>query len=205
MNTHGQPVCKQCKGTLVQTSYGSAVCGRCGVEDFSRLFDPMVAYTGYMVPLSTANYTRMKRFRKYLQRAGREHSAATVPQGTWEYLFLCAPYKTPAGIIIRLKQAPKHIRKKCYDCLPMLIKTLCPHITVPTLSEADKYRALNAFRQLDEAYRSNGEAFVSYLFALEYILELIGRADMLPFINKIQCRKRRFAYRYRLDRIFRRR
>ena len=49
---------------------------------------------------------------------------------------------------------------------------------------------------------TGGEQFVSYLFALEYILQLIGRSDMLPYINKISCRKRRHAYRYRLDRIF---
>ena len=43
---------------------------------------------------------------------------------------------------------------------------------------------------------------MSYLFALEYILELIKRADMVPFINKICCRKRRAAYRLRLNKIF---
>ena len=57
-------------------------------------------------------------------------------------------------------------------------------------------------RKLEKAYR-DGEAFVSYLFVLEYILVLIGRRDILPYINKIQCLKRRRAYTLRLNRIYR--
>ena len=83
----------------------------------------------------------------------------------------------------------------------MLVKHLCPHIEVPRLTESDKLCAVTSFRKLDTAY-NNGEPFVSYLFALEYILGLIGRMDVVPFINKICCRKRRAAYRLRLDKIF---
>jgi len=101
----------------------------------------------------------------------------------------------------RLKKAPKNIRKKCYDSLPLLVKVLCPHISVPRLTEADKFRAMSAFRTLDDAYQ-NGEAFVSYLYALEYILNRIGRGDVVPFLNKICCRKRRAAYHARLNKIF---
>ena len=101
----------------------------------------------------------------------------------------------------RLKKAPKTVRKKCYDCLPLLVHHLCPSCHVPRLLEREKEMAMRAFLVLDHAY-NGGEQFVSYLFALEYILELIGRSDMLPFINKISCRKRRRAYRLRLNRIF---
>ena len=195
--------CGACKGSLVQTEYGSLVCTRCGVENFAFIFDSRTAYLPYCVPLvAPASYTRKKRFRKYLQRAAMQQSGASVPQSTWEYLFKRAPFQSARSIICHLKQAPKSIRKKCYDCLPLLIKTLCPHLHVPTLPESDKFQALSAFKQLDDAY-TKGEPFVSYLFALEYILELIGRADMLPFINKIQCGKRRIRYRWRLDKIFR--
>ena len=170
----------------------------------SEIYSVESAHFSYQVPLHSAvTYTRHKRFRKYLQRAAMQQSGASVPQSTWEYLFKRAPFKTPRGIISHLKNAPKNIRKKCYDCLPLLIKTLCPHLHVPTLPESDKYQALAAFRELDHAY-TKGEPFVSYLFALEYILQLIGRSDLLPFINKIQCRKRRLAYRCRLDAIFKR-
>ena len=72
---------------------------------------------------------------------------------------------------------------------------------VPTLSEKDKNQALAAFRTLDDAY-NKGEPFVSYLYALEFILQRIGRGDVLPFLNKIQCKKRRFAYRRRLQKIY---
>ena len=130
-----------------------------------------------------------------------EQSAASIPESTWSYLLEGQPYRSPGNIVRRLKKAPKHIRKKCYDSLPLLVKMLCPHIRVPRLIESDKLNALTAFRKLDSAYNA-GEPFVSYLFALEYILKHIGRADVLPF-NKICCRKRRDAYCRRLDKIFR--
>jgi len=194
--------CTHCKGQMILTEYCSMVCTSCGVEDFNSIITTEHAHISYCVPLkSVATYTRVKRFKKYLQRASMAQSASTIPQLTWDYLLAGGPYRSPAHIIRRLKKAPKNIRKKCYDSLPLLVKMLCPNISVPTMNEHDKLRALVAFNKLDRAY-SEGEPFVSYLYALEYILELIGRADVLPFINKISCRKRRMEYNRRLDRIF---
>lgn len=196
-------VCTNCssKAFLQETSYGSLVCGSCGCEEFVHMLNPSVC-ASYCVPLhNTATYTRLKRFRKYLQRSSMSQSQNSIPPATWDYLLEGGPYRSPGCIVRRLKKAPKHIRKKCYDSLPLLVHSLCPHIKVPTLCELEKTRALAAFRQLDAAYY-NGEPFVSYLFALEFILVHIGRADMLPFINKISCRKRRTAYNQRLSRVF---
>ena len=199
-----EPPCPGCNSTrdVVITEYGTMVCKRCGTEDFTYLLSAQSSYSAYCVPLhSQATYTRVKRFRKYLQRAAMQQSAATIPESTWDYLLAGEPYRGPGNIVRRLKKAPKHIRKKCYDSLPLLVQHLCPHLVVPRLTEADKLNALTAFRTLDAAY-NNGEPFVSYLFALEYILELIGRSDVVPYINKICCRKRRAAYRLRLNHIF---
>ena len=197
--------CDACKveGTFLRhTEYGTLVCTQCGVEDFTFILSPFSAYSPYCVPLhSTATYTRVKRFRKYLQRASMQQSSASIPKSTWAYLLEGRPYRSPGNIVRRLKKAPKHIRKKCYDSLPLLVKHLCPHIKVPTLTEADKLCAITCFRTLDTEY-NNGEPFISYLYALEYILERIGRSDIIPYINKICCRKRRAAYQLRLNRIF---
>ena len=129
-------------------------------------------------------------------------SQNSIPRTTWDYLLDGAPYKSPGAVVRRLKKAPKKIRKKCYDSLPLLVHHLCPKCKVPTLNEKEKTAAVRAFMTLDRAY-NEGEPFVSYLYALEFILELIGRSDMLPFINKISCRKRRSAYRHRLQHVFR--
>ena len=198
-----EPPCPDCGPDHVrQTGYGTLVCTRCGRENFTWILSQQSSYSPYCVPLhSQATYTRLKRFRKYLQRASMQQSASTIPPDTWDYLLAGAPYRGPRNIVRRLKKAPKQIRKKCYDSLPLLVKMLCPHIRVPRLIESDKLNALTAFRKLDAAYNA-GEPFVSYLFALEYILKHIGRADVLPFINKICCRKRRYAYNRRLDKIF---
>ena len=198
------PTCKGCSKVsgIRVTDIGSTVCVHCGVEEFDFLNVQYGRQLPYCVPLvPPVSYTRVKRFRKYLQRASMQQSASTIPPDTWDYLLAGAPYRGPRNIVRRLKKAPKQIRKKCYDSLPLLVKMLCPHIRVPRLIESDKLNALTAFRKLDAAYNA-GEPFVSYLFALEYILKHIGRADVLPFINKICCRKRRYAYNRRLDKIF---
>ena len=183
--------CARCEydGLLQETEYGSLVCPYCGVELFSYILRTYVT-NRYCVPLkSTATYTRIKRFKKYLNRATCCQSQNSIPENTWEYLLRHAPYKNPGAIVRQLKKAPKKIRKKCYDSLPMLVHHLCPDCTVPRLCEREKQQALYAFRKLDQAYRQ-GEQFISYLYALEYILGLIGRHDILPFINKISCRVR---------------
>ena len=196
--------CRVCKSrTLTESSYCTMTCMRCGLEHPGFLTGPSIVTASYRVPLVPAcNYTRHKRFRKYLQRAGMNQSASSIPEETWRYLIEHRRhYQGPCDIIATLKRAGSKIKKKCYDSLPLLVNELCPHLKVPTLSENDKYKAHNAFRQLDEAFET-GEPFVSYLYALEFILVHIGRADMLPYINKIQCRKRRAAYAQRLRRIF---
>ena len=60
--------------------------------------------------------------------------------------------------------------------------------------------ALEHFKTIDIAFREG--PFVSYLFCLEYILKKLGRDDMCMYINRIQCCKRRAAYKVRLDSIF---
>ena len=195
--------CRSCEGSTQTTEYGTTVCRLCGVENFNTLLNISPANcTTYCVPLmSHTNYTRLKRFKKYLHRAGMCQSASTIPKDTWDYLLQGQPYRGPGQIVRRLKKAPRNIRKKCYDSLPLLVQNLCPHVNVPSLTRFDKQRAITAFKTLDAAY-GDGEPFVSYLFALEFILELIGRSDVLPFINKISCKKRRSAYRCRLNKVF---
>ena len=56
----------------------------------------------------------------------------------------------------------------------------------------------------DKIDRAVGEGpFISYVYALEYILRRRGRSDLLPVINTIQCSKRREKYKRLLDNIFR--
>ena len=199
-----QGPCKGCgsRTAIRLTEYGSLVCTACGVENLSYINTMSSAYSPYCVPLhAPVSYTRLKRFQKYLQRASMQQSTTSVPEATWRYLLAGRPYRGPGAIVRRLKGAPRTLKKKCYDSLPLLTKVCCPHVTVPTLSEHECKRAVLHFRQLDDKYNS-GEPFVSYLYALEYILVLVGRRDVLHYINMIQCQKRRIAYRRRLNKIF---
>jgi len=197
------PVCAQCNSRhIVQTEMGSLVCTVCGVEDMRPMLCANTAYSPYCVALqSGATYTRTKRFRKYLQRAAMQQSNASIPGETWKYLISRGQAFSGPADIVRYLKCGRHLKKKCYDSLPLLVTLLCPHIRVPSLTEVNKFAAMAQFRVLDDAY-SKGEPFVSYLFALEYILRRIGRSDVLPFINKIQCRRRRCDYQRRLDKVY---
>ena len=179
--------------------YGLDFCLACGLGRTSQLnglvndFSPQTPIPGHQ------SYTRLKRFKKYLCRAMRQQSSCTVPRDTWDYLLSRRPYRNAKHIQMTLKQA-RHLKRKCYDSLPFLTAMLCPHVPVPTLSEQEKTRALHLFGEVDNAIKEG--PFISYLFCLEYILELLGRKDVCEHINKIQCPKRRTAYRERLDGIF---
>ena len=191
--------CGRQGNNLIATDYHTLVCTACGVENPGYL-SPADNGVWNCVLVPTQTYTRLKRFRKYLARASKAQNASSVPEQTWAYLLARGPYKTPGAIVRTLKAAGKRLKKKCYDSLPLLCEELAG-IRVPSLTEFDRFQAVAAFKKLDTAY-SQGEPFVSYLFALEYILVHIGRSDVLPFINKIQCRKRRYRYTKRLDKIF---
>ena len=190
-----------CGWLPVTTNYGSLVCPMCGIEDLSQMWITDTTFVPRGILQNAGTYTRQKRFKKYIHRTAMHQTASSVPDETWKYLLDRTPYRGPRDIVRRLKQRRRSNMKKCYDCLPLLTKVLCPHIDVPTLTEEDKGSALGLFRKLDFAY-TRGEPFVSYLYALEYILVKIGRGDVLPYINKIQCSRRRHDYKRRLDRVY---
>ena len=190
-----------CKRLPITTIYGSLVCPMCGIENLSQMWITDTTFVPRGILQNAGTYTRQKRFRKYIHRTAMHQSASSVPDETWKYLLSHGPYRGPRDIVRKLKLHRRTRMKKCYDCLPLLTKVLCPHICVPLLTEEDKDLAMAMFRKLDFAY-TRGEAFVSYLYALEYILVKIKRADILPYINKIQCSRRRESYRRRLNRVY---
>ena len=86
-----------------------------------------------------------------------------------------------------------------------MVHELCPHIQVPNISAEECREAMELFSVIDQKYDDSNSAFVSYIFILEYILDFMGRGDMLPFLSRIQCSKRRAVYRRKLDELFTRR
>jgi len=145
------------------------------------------------------SYTRLKRFKKYLCRAMRQQSSSTIPRETWDYLMTRGPYNNSKHIQRTLKRA-RNLRRKCYDSLPFLTAALCPNVNVPCINLHEKKMAIDLFHKIDAAVRTG--PFVSYLFCLEYILKKIGRHDMVEYINRIQCPRRREKYTLFLDKVF---
>ena len=184
---------------------GKASCTACGVLCDSWAFEGFqTSYAHGYSPVNSLQqnqvYTRTKRFVKYLNRASMKQSVNSVPDDTWEYLLQRAPYKSPGHILRTLKKAK--LKRKCYDCLPLLTHHLCPDVSVPRLSEREQRRALEYFDIIDQAFPHTG-SFMSYLYVLEFILIQVGRQDVLPYISRIQCQKRRAKYGTRLAAIIR--
>ena len=185
---------------------GTASCMLCGVLNMHEMFqDPCENYVHSFQSMSvlcqTQTYTRTKRFKKYLQRACMRQSCNSVPDATWKYLFDNKPYTGPSHILRTLKQAGRKLRNKCYDCMPLLVHHLCD-IKVPVLSDREITIAMDHFAVIDAAFPRPG-SFMSYAYALEFILLKMERVDMLPFLSGIQCVKRRAHYHQKLTRIFR--
>ena len=177
----------------INTGFGLEICTACGL---TVVGGPLCAPENIMPrghPTSITQkltYTRRKRFRKYLSRACMKQNTSSIPNSTWEYLIDRKPYSRPEQIIHTLKKSK--LKMKCYDSLPLLCANLTD-INVPKISQHEFHRAMQIFLKIDENYSANTE-FVSYLYMLEYILLEIGRRDLLPFINKIRCPKRRRKY-----------
>ena len=160
----------------------------------------MHSFQSMSVLCQTQTYTRAKRFKKYLARACMRQSNNSVPDQTWKYLLDRRPYKGPRHILRVLKGAGRTLRKKCYDCLPMLVHHLCD-IKVPVLCDLEVASAMELFKVIDAAFPKEG-GFMSYAYALEFILCKLNREDLLPFLSGIQCTKRRAHYHQLLTRVF---
>ena len=192
-------MCPGCRGQYFEArGFGLDVCMRCGVGVPGQISD-LNPYVLRDRIVSQTTYTRRKRFRKYLLRANRAQSASTVPCETWAYLIDRGPYHSP-GHVHRTLKAAKHLKRKCYDSLPLLCMHLCNGLTVPRLTDADLSQSMKLFDILDR--QLDRDSMISYLYCLEYILVKIGRSDMLHYINRIKCSKRRSRYKERLDRLF---
>ena len=191
--------CRSCRGRAFEVGgFGLDVCLNCGVARPGVIAD----HNPYVLRdriVSQTTYTRRKRFKKYLNRANRKQSANTVPCDTWAYLIDRGPYQNPGQVHRALKTA-KHLKRKCYDSLPLFCMHLCEGLTVPRLSDSNIASAMSLFDVIDR--KLDRDSMISYLFCLEYILGKIGRADMLPYISRIKCTRRRGHYKTRLDQMF---
>ena len=196
--------CEHCRATAwIYHFNGRASCSSCGILSFvSNSVQPNYLHAFQAMNRLQQNhvYTREKRFKKYIQHAARQQSMNSIPDKTWEYLLAHKPYRRVSDILRTLKKSK--LKNKCYDCLPMMVNELCDHIRVPKLSNEECREALDLFGEIDRNYDDSKCAFVSYIFILEYILEIMGRSDILPFLSRIQCSKRRTVYRRKLNAIF---
>ena len=196
-----QKLCKGCGNAsqFLEGGFGLDICTVCGLC-LPGAFCELRQYFSADRVMTPCTYTRRKRFRKYLLRANRNQSANTVPPETWEYLMQYAPFRSPSDLHRCLKAA-KHLKRKCYDSMPLMCTHLCES-TVPSLDSTEILRAMHSFDTIDRILRANNEPMISYLFCLEFILKRIGRDDMLVFINRIKCPKRRHRYEQRLSDMF---
>ena len=84
-------------------------CVSCGVVDnLGRYFESYISPCAVLYP--APNYTRRKRFRKYLARCCMKQTLGSVPDDTWKYLHTQMPLSGPTAILRALKRS-KLIRK----------------------------------------------------------------------------------------------
>ena len=191
--------CGHPEQVMYESGYGTIVCMHCGIENPGGELGTDATYVyprGYEITMNRKQpYTRAKRFRKYLNRASMSQGLSSVPDSTWKYLQAHGPYSGAREILMRLKRSK--LSNKCYDSLPLMTKHMCPNVRVPTMLQSEIKRAIDVFADIETRF-PKGAKFVSYLYLLEHVLIRIGREDMLPFLNRIQCPKRRRQYEERI-------
>ena len=185
------------KSHFIQTGFGLDTCVQCGLCRRGS-FAELNQYVSADRIMHSCTYTKRKRFKKYIMRTNRHQSVNTVPPETWSYLIQHGPYKTPEELHRQLKRA-KGLKRKCYDSIPLMCAHLCNQ-PVPSLTSEEIKRAMYYFDTIER--HLHGEPMISYLFCLEFILRKLDRTDMIAFINRIKCPKRRRTYHERLTNIF---
>ena len=199
VSPESQLQCNHPVNCMTETGYGTRTCMMCGIEAHGGPFclTPSFMYPrGHELTVRRKQpYTRAKRFRKYMLRACMSQGLSSVPDSTWAYLESHRPFSGPREILFWLKRSK--LRNKCYDSLPIMTKHMCPHLSVPELTYEDAEEGLKLFKCIEAGFERNSK-FVSYLYLLEHVLMRIGRQDMIPFLNRIQCPKRRRQYEERI-------
>ena len=135
-------------------------------------------------------YCRKKRFNKLLYNVWGARSPR-MEDALVRYIEKNNPQN--ASDILSLIRKSKQRSFKRYDCISKLCVDLLRHRPTP-LSQNHIQMCMGIFQRVELHHRVIGGCFPAYSFLLELCMYTIDRVDLLQYIHRLKCEKRRMLY-----------
>ena len=176
-----------CEHPRIVQEVGFYVCMYCGSMQNQRVY---IMPSAYGRAPARPPYCRQKRFVKLLHNTW----ASRIPRCCdlfMKSLDSINPKTTPQ--ILTFIRDSTHRKFKRYDCLALLsIKIL--HHTIPPLTAEQIAWCTGVFQKIEIRHRKVGGIFPCYPWTIERCLETLHRRDLLEYIHKLKCPRRRSRY-----------
>ena len=177
---------------------GFSICVVCGTCVSTMVQFCRSARSSYEHNPIRTPYDRRKRFVRLLANC-YGNRVSRLPDSFFVYLAKrkCRTVQDVYNAI-RASREKKHKR---YDALGFLAIGILGVAITPLCERISKWADL-CFVHVQERHRRLGGTFPCYSWLIEQVLTRSGRTDLLPYINLLKCKRRRFVYTQNYGSIF---
>ena len=176
-----------CPHRRVVDDAGFRVCAACGQQDLCPIF---IRPHACQLPAARPPYSRRKRFQKLLHNAWSAR-LPSMRDDFVKYIQKHAP-KTPQRIIELIRTANRREFKR-YDCISRLSIEFLGHRPRP-LTPCQISECMGIFQRVEIVHRRARGVFPAYSFLIELCLVKVGRPDLIQYIHRLKCPRRRSTY-----------
>ena len=176
-----------CPHRRIVDDAGFRVCASCGQQDVCPIF---VRPHACQLPAARPPYCRKKRFQKLLHNVWSARLPSMKDQFV-RYIQENCP-KTPAEIIELIRTAKPREYKR-YDCISRLSIEFLNHRPIP-LTRSQISQCMGIFQRVEIEHRRRKGVFPAYSFLIELCLAKVGRPDLIQYIHRLKCPRRRARY-----------
>ena len=190
------PLC--CKPSSLVSCGPHYCCRECGRRSPGRIYSMPYGGGGGHRPGSTRlRYSRIRRFSRILSNVFA-HRCPTVDNRLMK-LICEADLQGPAEVFRHIRSLEARWAKR-YDACAYLCVNVLNH-KIPPLCRDDMAYCLGRFRMVETLHRYHGGSFPAYSWIAERLLFHVNRGDLVPYIHRLKCRRRRKTYTHRYERV----
>lgn len=163
---------------------GIYICSHCCIIEYG-ITEPFIEWKDRHVPPSSP-YEKLTHFKETIEILAGSNSQC-IPN---EVMSLCTGTHQE-----EIKQTlQKHKLKKYYSCVYLIMRQ--KGINVPSLSQYEKDRLINIFKQIEKVYNriKRKTNMINYHFLLSRMLPMIGRKDLVPFLFVLHSKRKLKEY-----------
>ena len=176
-----------CPHRRIVDDAGFRVCASCGQQDDCPIF---VRPHACQLPAARPPYCRKKRFQKLLHNVW----SARLPNMKDQFVKYIQDHnpQTPDEIIELIRTAKPRDYKR-YDCISRLSIEFLNHRPEP-LTQCQISECMGIFERVEIVHRRQRGVFPAYSFLIELCLVKVKRPDLIQYIHRLKCPRRRTKY-----------